>query len=111
RRRGAGVHPSPLSVAVPVPAVGPAHARGGSSVPWRLPCPGCFAGLSANLLLGVFHPLPLVRFGGAQTADCRGDFAEQLFVNSFEGDYRLPLDLGLYTGRQLIDDRVGEAQT
>src|SRR6202167_4365496 len=44
--------------------------------------------LAEDELAGVFHALPLVRFGAAETADLRGDLADLPLVDAGDGDFR-----------------------
>src|ERR1700679_1264887 len=44
--------------------------------------------LAEDKLASVFHALPLVRFGAAETADLRGDLADLPLVDAGDGDFR-----------------------
>src|ERR1700760_2081865 len=44
--------------------------------------------LAEDKLTGVFHALPLVGFGAAETADLRRDLADLPLVDTRHGDFR-----------------------
>lgn len=60
-----------------------------------LSCSGSFASLSTNLLCGVLHPFALIGLRGTEPTNCGRHFAEELFIDPFQGDDSLSFDLRL----------------
>src|SRR5919108_6361871 len=68
------------------------------------------AGLAADSLARVAHALALVRLGLARGADTGRDLADQLLVDSDDGQTGRVLDLEADPGRRLDLDGVAVAQ-
>ena len=55
-------------------------------------------------------PLPLYGSGGRKLADVGGGLAERHAVDARQDELAVLVDLGLDARRQLVDDRVREAE-
>src|SRR5215813_1141336 len=66
--------------------------------------------LEHHHLVGVAHPLALVRLGRPVAAHGRGDLPDELLVEPLDHDLGLGRRVALHPLRHLVHDRVGEAE-